>query len=110
MSGEGTNREEGVDFSDIEPILSQVSYPTTKDEFVTEYGDQSVERTNAGPITIQELFDGTGDDTFRSATEVRQSVLNLMPRETVGRQRYSDRAGSIPEENPDDDRMNDESL
>ena len=101
MSGRETDREEGVDFTDIDPILSGLAYPTTKDEFVSEYGDQSIARTNAGPISVREVFDGTGDDTFESSSEVRQSILNLMPRETVGRQRYSDRAGSIPEEGPE---------
>ena len=110
MSGERTDREEGVDFTDIEPILSEISYPTTKDEFVAAHGDESVERTNADPIQVRELFDGTGEDTFESQTEIRQSILNLMPRESVGRQRYSDRGGSIPEEIPDDEMETDESL
>jgi len=111
MSGRETDREEGVDFTDIDPILTGLTYPTTKDEFVSEYGDQSIERTNAGPISVREVFDGTGEDTFESPTEIRQSVLNLMPRETVGRQRYSDRAGSIPEEGPEtSNRPNSESL
>ncbi|MFD1587005.1 hypothetical protein ACFR9U_08415 [Halorientalis brevis] len=111
MSGRETDREEGVDFTDIDPILSELAYPTTKDEFVSEYGDQSIARTNADPISVHELFDGTGEDTFESPTEIRQSVLNLMPRESVGRQRYSDRGGAIPEEGPElTEGANNESL
>src|SRR6056297_508425 len=102
MSGERTDREEGGDFTDIDPILSSLSYPITKTEFVTEHGSKSIERTNADPIQIRDLFDGTGADSFESKAEVRQSILNLMPRDSVGRQRYSDRGGSIPEEIPDD--------
>jgi len=98
MSGNETDREEGVNFTDINPILSDISYPITKEEFVNRYGEETIERTNAEPIAIEELFEGTGDDTFESVEEVRQSVLNLMPGDSVGRQRYSDRGGSIPDE------------
>jgi len=98
MSGPEKSRDEGVDFSDINPVLEDLSYPISQEEFVTQYGKESVERTNAGPITVAELFDGMGEQTFEAAEEIRQSVLNLMPRESVGLQRYSDRAGSIPEE------------
>ncbi|WP_136715875.1 DUF5789 family protein [Halorientalis salina] len=111
MSGENTDREEGVDFTDIESVLGELSYPTTKDEFVAEYGEKTIGRTNADPIRIAELFDGTGADTFDSDEELRQSILNLMPKESVGRQRYSDRGGSIPEKAAGNDEFeNDESL
>lgn len=94
MSEDGTDREEGVNFTDINPVLEGIEYPITMEEFVAQHGDHSIERTNADPITVRELFEGTGEDTFESAEEVRQSLLNLMPAESVGRQRYSDRGGS----------------
>jgi len=110
MSGENTDREEGVEFTDIDSILGDLSYPVSKSEFVDEYGDTAIERTSAEPITIEELFEGTGEDTFESDEEVRQSVLNLLPADSVGRQRYSDRGGSIPNEVPGDEFENDESI
>lgn len=98
MASEETDREEGVDFTEINDVLEDLSYPVEKDEFVSEYGDRTIERTNAEPISVQELFEGTGGDTFDSEEGVRQAILNLMPRDSVGRQRYSDRAGETPEE------------
>lgn len=96
MAGNHTDREEGVEFTDIQPVLERVSYPVTKDEFVSTFGDHRIGRTNAESIAIEDLFDRTGKDQFDSPTEIRQSILNLMPRESVGRQRYSDRGGATP--------------
>lgn len=105
MAENGTDREEGVDFTDLDPVLEDISYPITMDEFVAEHGDHSIERTNAEPITVEELFEGMGDDTYESPEEVRQSILTFMPRDSVGRQRYSDRGdpGETPEiDDPDE--------
>lgn len=103
MPEDATDRDEGVDFTDINPVLEGIHYPTTVEEFTAEHGEHTIERTNADAITVRELFDGTGEDTFGSAEEVRQSILNLMPRESVGRQRYSDRGGSTPDTALDDE-------
>ena len=110
MNNGPERREEGVDFTAIDPVLETVSYPLTKEAFVADFGEANVERTNAGPITIGELFAGTGDDEFESPDDVRQAILALMPRESVGRQRYSDRGGSGPKEIPYEDGRADESF
>ena len=102
MSADEADRDEGVDFGDINPALERLSYPLSVAAFVDECGDRSIERTNADPITVGELFDGTGEDTFESPEEVRQSLLNLMPADSVGRKGYSDRGGSSPESDPDE--------
>ncbi|MDS0260657.1 hypothetical protein NDI56_14720 [Haloarcula sp. S1CR25-12] len=101
MTGETTDRDEGVDFTPINPVLTGIEYPITTAELVGQHGARSVERTNAESITVQELFRGTGADTFESPEEVRQSLLNLMPGESVGRQRYSDRGGATPDNGPE---------
>lgn len=98
MANEGPDRVEGVDFTDVGPLLEEIPYPITTEELVAEYGDYSVRRTNAGPITIRELFEPMGEDTSGSADELRQSILALMPKESVGRQRYSDRGLSIDDD------------
>ncbi len=103
MPEDDTDRVQGVDFTDTMPVLEDVSYPITIDELVEQHGDHSIERTNAEPITIQELFDSMGDDTFESPDEVRQMMLNLMPEESVGREGYSDRGGSQPDETDADE-------
>lgn len=97
MEKDEPHREQGVDFSSIDPVLEDLPYPVTADELVAEYGDHTIERTNAEPISIGDLL-GPLDDTYESDDEVRQSILNLMPRDSVGRSEYSDRGGSLPEE------------
>lgn len=89
--GDDTDREEGVDFTDLNPVLEDLSYPVTKEAFVADHGDHTIERTNAEPITVRELLGEMGEDTYESPEEVRQSILNVMPRDSVGRARYSDR-------------------
>ncbi|MFB6178390.1 MAG: hypothetical protein ABEI77_01540 [Halorientalis sp.] len=111
MPSDDSDREEGVSFDGIDSLVAEIEFPTTKDDFVAEFGQQTIERTNAEPIRIDDLFEGTGSDTFESPTELRQSILNLMPGDSVGRQRYSDRGGSIPNQVPDaDEFQNDESI
>lgn len=98
MPERSSDRVVGVDFTETKPLLEEVSYPLTASKFVEQYGAHGIKRTNAEPITIRELFEPMGDDTFESPTEIRQTILTLMPKESVGRQRYSDRGGSTPEE------------
>ena len=88
---------EGVDFTSINPVLEDISYPITTDELVDRHGDRELERTNADPVTVEELF-GEIDDTFDSDEAVRQMVLAQMPRGSEGRTNYSDRGGSLPVE------------
>lgn len=103
MSGDEDERAEdgrdgGVAFEGIDSVLEEISYPVSKDEFVDRYGERTLDRTNAEPITVRAVFEGTGDDTFESADDIRRSVLNLVPSDSVGRQRYSDRGGYVSEE------------
>lgn len=98
MAGDDTDREEGVEFSDLESVFEDLAYPVTKAEFVDQYGGRTIGRTNAEPITIRELYEGMGEETFESTEALRQSILNYMPRESVGRARYSDRGGRTPAE------------
>ena len=90
-----------MDFTGINSALGQIDYPITTAEFVDEYGSHTIERTNADSITVQELFDGTGTETFESPDDIQQSLLSLMPGESVGRQRYSDRGGTTPDDGPE---------
>lgn len=98
MVDEDTDRVQGVDFTEIDPLLEDLSYPITADELVERYGDREIDRTNADPITIRELFDYMGDDTFESEQQLRQMLLGQMPRDSEGRTNYSDRGGSHPVE------------
>jgi len=88
---------EGVDFTTINPVLEDLSYPITTEELVDQYGDRELGRTNADPVSVAELF-GYIDDTFDSDQDVRQMMLNQMPRDSEGRTNYSDRGGATPVE------------
>jgi len=88
---------EGVDFTSINPVLEDISYPITTAELVDRHGDREVERTNAEPIAIEELL-GYIDDTFDTGESVRQMILSQMPRDSEGRTNYSDRGGATPVE------------
>lgn|GEM_PF-1291176 len=98
VPSEDSDRVEGVDFATIDEVLDDVSFPITADELIDQHGDVEIERTNADPITLAELFDFMGDDTFESADGVRQMVMSQMPRESVGPSNYSDRGGATPTE------------
>lgn len=105
MADEHDDRIQGVDMDDLDAVLEDITYPITVNELVDQHGDREIDRTNADPITVRALFEQMGDDTFESDDEVRQMVLTLMPRDSVGRQQYSDRGGSHPEETRAADRL-----
>ena len=88
---------EGVDFTSINPVLDGISYPITTEELVDQHGGRELQRTNADPVTVEELF-GYIDDTFDSGESVRQMLLSQMPRNSEGRPNYSDRGGATPVE------------
>ena len=97
MGDDDPDQTQGVDFSSIESVLEDLSYPVTTDELLDRYGDQEIERTNADPISIEELFEYMGDDTFDSEEQLRQMIMAQMPRDSEGRTNYSDRGGASPE-------------
>lgn len=98
MTTDDTDREEGVDFSEVNPVLEELSYPITSTELVEQHGERQLARTNADPISLRELFEFMGEDSFESPEAVRQMILSQMPRESVGRRQYSDRGGTLPGE------------
>jgi hypothetical protein len=89
-------RFEGVNFTDLNPVLEDLSYPITAEEFVEEYGDRELSRTNADPIEVGTVLEYMGDTTFESEEELRQQIVGQMPSDTEGRTNYSDRGGSNP--------------
>lgn len=96
MGDDDPDRVEGVDFSDVEPVLDDLSYPVTSEELIERHGDRELGRTNADPISIEELFEYMGDDTFESEEQLRQMIMAQMPRDSEGRTNYSDRGGAGP--------------
>jgi hypothetical protein len=107
MSESDENHEQGVEFGSIESVFDEVSYPVAASRLVSEYGDREIGRTSADPIAIGDLFADVGDQSFDSDEELRQGMLNMMPADSVGRQRYSDRGGSEGNELTDEDETGD---
>lgn len=91
---EHDDHEQGVEFGSIESVFEALDYPVTASELVDEYGDREIQRTSAEPIAVRDLFADVGDQSFESDERLRQGMLNMMPADSVGRQRYSDRGGS----------------
>ena len=105
MTDEPQNREQGVEFGDLAEKLESHDYPATASELVADYGDHELELPN-GEETFAEalgpLADSDDEETYESAEEVRQTVLNMVGSEAVGREGYSDRGTSTDPESDED--------
>lgn len=93
-----SHRELGVEFGDLAALLDDHDYPATMQELTDAYGDREV-RYPDGSERLAALL-APFDDTYRSADEVRQAVLNAVGQGAVGRKGYTDR-GSFSS-TPDD--------
>ena len=112
QTGEPTDdnddREQGIDFGDLDDRLDEASFPTTLDELLAEYGDAELVMGDE-TTTLREALGPLEADEYDSAEEVRQAVFNMADREAVGRQRYTDRGASSSGEEDDGSSTN-ESL
>lgn len=95
------NREMGVGFGDLEDQLRRREYPATLEELLADHGDETLE-LHGDDVALRELLEplreSGGETTYGDADEVHQEVLNMVSDEAVGRQGYSDRGGTLPEE------------
>ena len=104
MTDDTDTRAQGVEFGDLAGELDSHDYPATASELVESYGERELELPNGeetfeqvlGPLTEQD-----GEETYESAEEVRQAVLNMVGDGAVGREGYSDR-GTSTEPDSDD--------
>lgn len=103
MSGEnsGDDREQGVEFGDLDEELDTLEYPIESDELVDRYGDEELQMSDA-TVTVAEVL-GPLDDTFHDTEEVHQAILTMVSDEAVGRKGYTDRGGETPEEAEEDE-------
>ena len=93
QTDDGDDREQGIDFGELDDHLDAISYPVALDELLAEHGD--VELTMGDETTtLREVLEPLEDDEYDSAEEVRQAVFNMADSEAVGRQRYTDRGES----------------
>ena len=81
----------GLDFGGLDDELDAESYPLTNEDLLAAHGDREIEHAN-GTVELQSVLDAQDGQTYESADEVQQSVLNMIGEEAVGRKSYSDRA------------------
>lgn len=84
------SREQGVEFGSLAEELEEAEYPISKEELLDTYGDEEIVLED-DTQTLRGVLEPLGQDEFESADEVRQSVLNMVGDEAVGRKNYSDR-------------------
>lgn len=90
-----SHREVGVEFGELAARLDDHEYPATARELSEAYGEYELQYSG-GSETFSATF-GSLADTFESADEVRQSVLNGVGQTAVGRKAYTDRGGFASE-------------
>ena len=76
-------REQGVEFGDLQTKLEDHEYPASHEELLEAYGDETA--------TFEELLEPLGKTDYESADEVEQAVMNMVGDEAIGRKNYSDR-------------------
>lgn len=98
------SRQQGVELGSLEDELATHDYPTTAAELVDEYGDYEIELPG-GSQQLEEVLGllDQNEAAYDDAEEARQAIYNLVGTEAVGRERYSDRGGSTPNDGDEGD-------
>jgi hypothetical protein len=96
MSESGDDREMGLELGDLRDELQNEEYPIDADELTERYGDHEIGLPD-GEERLREVLATGGDETFESADEVEQAILNRVGGEAVGRQGYTDRGSGAVE-------------
>ena len=103
MSESGNDdRELGLDFSNVEDDLENEDYPIGAQELLDRYGDREI-GTSGGSESFGEVLVTGGDEEFESFDEVKQTILNRVGQEAVGRKGYTDRGAGSAEGEQDDE-------
>lgn len=109
------NREYGIEFGSLAEQLAAHEYPTTTEEILTAYGNETI-KLPKDSRTLREVFSSSAQNpdesdeiayqsvSYESADEVRQAIYTLIDSNAVGRERYSDRdSPAIGEERESDE-------
>ncbi|WP_353633923.1 hypothetical protein ABSL23_12270 [Halobacterium sp. NMX12-1] len=102
--GSEESRQQGVELGALDDELAAHDYPATADALVAEYGDYEIDLPGGSQRLDEVLGLLEGDDPeYADAEAARQAIYALVGSEAVGRDDYSDRGGSAPEEGDDGD-------
>ncbi|MGB9933416.1 DUF5789 family protein [Haloarcula amylolytica] len=109
----GDSREMGIDFGRLDDELTSETYPVERERLLSEYGEYEIETAN-GSQTLRSILGGqemeTDSHEYESADAVRQAVLNMVGSGAVGREEYSDRGGTNPEQDAEGETQDEQSL
>lgn len=78
-----------VKLNRLEQILSRFDYPMSR-EAVLDHGDDVVLRLADGEVRFDTVLDDSSEQSFESADEVMNEVMNLLPQRAVGEPYQSD--------------------
>ena len=81
-----------IKLSELETVLSDVEYPATREELVSEWEDVTLVLAD-GEENLGSVLSASSDDRFESKGDVSSEVLNLLPREAVGEPYQSEGEG-----------------
>jgi len=102
MSESGDDsREMGLELGDLKDDLRDADYPMDAEELMDRFGDHEIGLPD-GEESFEEVMVTGGDETFESADEVEQAILNRVSADAVGREGYSDRGAGNTGENTDE--------
>lgn len=107
------SRKMGVEFGQLIEELSTQEYPVERETLLAEYGEYALE-TESSSQSLQSILGRQEDETdaheYQSADAVQQAVLNMVGSGAVGREEYSDRGGSTPQDDEDNIYHEDKTL
>lgn len=87
----------GIEFGSLLEDLETLDYPLSNEELLDDYGDREISHAN-GTESLHSMLDPLGQE-YQSANEIKQAILNMVSEGAEGRQQYSDRGGTTPNEN-----------
>lgn len=95
------SRAHGIELGSLADDLAGENYPMTQARVVEQYGDHELDLASETTRVGDVLGDDMGRE-YEDAESVRQSLFNMVGGNAVGREAYSDRAGTVPSEGNDD--------
>lgn len=98
VSDSTDTREQGIEFGPLAEKLENESYPINHEELLSRHGDNTLEFED-GSATLREVLGPEEEREFEDAESVRQAIFAMSNDEAVGRDEYSDRGGTTPDEN-----------
>ncbi|MFD1600820.1 DUF5789 family protein [Halobellus rarus] len=90
-------REHGIEFGALTGDLEEESYPLSHETLLSRYGDRELGLIGE-QVTLREVLSSEHEREYEDAESVRQAVFNMVGDGAIGREDYSDRGGSAPDE------------